>query len=458
MIAIASAWFSGRNASGTISCISRPSRYSGNCGPGTLVTIRLKSLVEKLRREAWASSVGGAKSCSPAITSAPSACFDSLSSPIPCCTTRRRSTGSSTYTGRGPRIAAIRLPSAPRSSSLRIDTGTSARSSVPWVRTPRSRSQRPSEPATTARTASFTVPPSAFLISLKSASRLCTQRTRRCGPIGTLSGTSGAGFRPAHTTSPIPSAASRTCSIVWPGRWSAPSARPSSVRPNRHVERHVGRRVQARPHHLADPLCGLTDLLDRVARALERTERTPGEAEGGTDQPLHAVKHELGVGGLGSRSPELLRLRLGRHGRQVEEDGCNVHAGNAVHERVVRLRDQREAAALQALHDPGLPERLRAVEPLGEDPPQELAQLVVAAGLGQSGVAHVIVEVETRVVHPERPTGVERRERQLLAVARHQPQACLEMGAELLARRWRPLKDRQRPHVHVRGLLLLVEE
>jgi hypothetical protein len=33
-----------------------------------------------------------------------------------------------------------------------------------------------------------------------------TQITRRCGPIGTLSGVSGAGFRPAQATSPIASA------------------------------------------------------------------------------------------------------------------------------------------------------------------------------------------------------------------------------------------------------------
>ena len=137
MIAIASEWFSGRNATGKISSISRPSTYSGNCGPGTLVTIRLNRRVEKFSRDACARIVGGAKFCAPAITSAPSACFDSLSPFIACVTKRRRCSGSAMYTGSGPRITTMRLPISPRSFSARTDTGTSARSSQPAVRRPR---------------------------------------------------------------------------------------------------------------------------------------------------------------------------------------------------------------------------------------------------------------------------------------------------------------------------------
>ena len=129
----------------------------------------------------------------------------------------------------------MRLPSAPRSSWPRIETGTSARSSRPSVRTPRSCSQLRSAPATTASTASLTVPPSAFLISLKSARRLWTQRTRRCGPISTLSGTSGAGFMPG-------------------------------------------------PDDLAEALGGLAHTLDRLARVLERAERAARQAEGRLDE------------------------------------------------------------------------------------------------------------------------------------------------------------------------------
>ena len=39
---------------------------------------------------------------------------------------------------------------------------------------------------------------------------------------------------------------------------------------------------------------------------------------------------------------------------------------------------------------PHLPERLRAVEALGEDPRREVPQLLLAAGLGQGGVADVV--------------------------------------------------------------------
>ena len=77
------------------------------------MTIRLKSRVEKLSREAWASSVGGAKSLKREITSAPIACFEVLTSPISARTVPKRSTGSSTWTGSGPRTAAIWLPSWP---------------------------------------------------------------------------------------------------------------------------------------------------------------------------------------------------------------------------------------------------------------------------------------------------------------------------------------------------------
>jgi len=94
MIATASAWCSGRNATGYAASISRPSTYSGNCGPGTLVTIRLNSRVEKFSRDACARIVGGAKFCAPAITSAPSACFDSFRPSIAPLTKRRRASGS----------------------------------------------------------------------------------------------------------------------------------------------------------------------------------------------------------------------------------------------------------------------------------------------------------------------------------------------------------------------------
>ena len=61
----------------------------------------------------------------------------------------------------------------------------------------------------------------------------------------------------------------------------------------------------------------------------------------------------------------------------------------------------------QPLDQPQLPERLRAVELLGEDPRGEVAQLLLGAGRRQRGLAHVVVEVEVGVVDPDRAALVE---------------------------------------------------
>ena len=67
-------------------------------------------------------------------------------------------------------MAATRLPSAPRSASLRTETGTIAFSSSPFVRTLSwSRRYLPSPRLTTDRTTSLRVPPSESLIALNSA-------------------------------------------------------------------------------------------------------------------------------------------------------------------------------------------------------------------------------------------------------------------------------------------------
>jgi hypothetical protein len=103
-----------------------------------------------------------------------------------------RWTGSVMPIGSGAHIAATRLPSAPRSTSARIEIGTIALSTVSSVVSPCIRRYRPSAPATTASTTSLTVPPRAFLTALNSESSARTQVNRRCGPIRTLSGLDGA--------------------------------------------------------------------------------------------------------------------------------------------------------------------------------------------------------------------------------------------------------------------------
>ncbi len=67
----------------------------------------------------------------------------------------------------------------------------------------------------------MTVPPKAFLTALKSPSSDTTVAKRRCGPISTFSGVDGAGFRPAQTISPMPSAATRASASARSGVRSA---------------------------------------------------------------------------------------------------------------------------------------------------------------------------------------------------------------------------------------------
>ena len=74
-------------------------------------------------------------------------------------------------------------------------------------------------------------------------------------------------------------------------------------------------------------------------------------------------------------------------------------------------------------------ERSRRCE---KTPRGEVPQLLLAAGGGQGGVADVVVEVEVGVVDPDRPALVEGDEPQLLAEARDQVQARVEVLAELV--------------------------
>ena len=231
------------------------------------------------------------------------------------------------------------------------------------------------------------------------------------------------------------------------------------VRADLGVERQLGRRVEQVPADLADALRHLERVRDRLARVLREACGATAEANRELGEPLHPARHQLGVGRLGVRLPGPHRRRQpDRHGVGVEQHGREVDARDAVDQRVVRLADQREAISLEPLHQPHLPERLRAVELLGEDAADQQLELVVVAGLGQRRVAHVVAHVQPRVVDPDRAAGLQRREGELLPVARHQVQARLDVIGELVVGRRRPLEDAHAADVHVRALVLLGEE
>src|SRR4051794_16479433 len=105
------------------------------------------------------------------------------------------------------------------------------------------------------------------------------------------------------------------------------------------------------------------------------------------------------------------------------------------------LADDRKALALEALHEPHLPERLGAVELLGKEASGERAQLVLGARGRERGMADVVIEVQVGVVDPDRTALAERDEADLLAEARHEVKARADVVAKLFVGGWRALED-----------------
>ena len=173
---------------------------------------------------------------------------------------------------------------------------------------PRDSSSSRKPPVIAASTTSLTVPPSAARICLMS-------RQRRAGPV------------------------------------------PAAVRADRAVERRLGGGRGASPRTSARPLAS-SRAAGRCPRTRARPQRRPQLLVAGCARCCASAS-----------STSSARARLGRRlpdvgdggdglGRRVEHDGQQVGARDAVDHAVVRLRDQRPAAVLEALDDPHLPERL----------------------------------------------------------------------------------------------------
>ena len=179
-------------------------------------------------------------------------------------------------------------------------------------------------------------------------------------------------------------------------------------------------------------LLGGAEPAQHLARAAQRGAHAADDLARAGGALAQSVAEQLEVGRLGPRRPlRRQRRRVGRLLLDVEEDGGDVDAGDAVDQRVVALADDREAVAVEALDQPQLPERLAAVELLGEDPRRQVAQLLLGARRRQRGLAHVVVEVEVGVVDPDRPALAEGDEAQLLAEAGDEVQARGDVVAEL---------------------------
>ena len=100
--------------------------------------------------------------------------------------------------------------------------------------------------------------------------------------------------------------------------------------------------------------------------------------------------------------------RLAWLGGDVEQDLAEAGAGDAVDDRVVHLGQRRDAAALDALDEPELPERSGAVELVGHQPADQLVELLAATRRGHTDPAQVEVDVELVVLDEPGPVQAER--------------------------------------------------
>ena len=121
--------------------------------------------------------------------------------------------------------------------------------------------------------------------------------------------------------------------------------REAAVRADLDVQRRVGRGVQAGPDDLAEALGRLARAGERGARARAARRRARSRAATPARRSPSA-RPPRARPPLGSRRglPRLVGVRrLGGHGREVEQHRREVDAGDAVDQRVVGLGDQREA-------------------------------------------------------------------------------------------------------------------
>jgi len=158
------------------------------------------------------------------------------------------------------------------------------------------------------------------------------------------------------------------------------------------------------------------------------------------------------------RSTSASASSLAAPGRGCEDRG-DVHSGYAVDQGVVGLADDGEAPAVEAIDQPDLPERLGAIQPLGEQPSGQPLQRRVVAGTGQRRVPDVIPRVVMGVVCPHRPALFQGDVGEPLAVARNQVHARVEMLDQLVRRRGLALEHHDRGDVHVgRPVVLEMQE
>ena len=115
--------------------------------------------------------------------------------------------------------------------------------------------------------------------------------------------------------------------------------------------------------------------------------------------------------------------------RRSEQQAQQVGAGDAIDHAVMRLADNREAAAGEPVDDPHLPERTAVVERLRQDATGHTVQRALVARPLEVHVADVRGQVEVGIVDP-RWRAVDRRWMDPLAVARDGTQLRTDVLAD----------------------------
>ena len=233
-----------------------------------------------------------------------------------------------------------------------------------------------------------------------------------------------------------------------------------AVRARRHVERGVGRVVERGPRDLADAGGDLARPLERLARARDGAERARGHLRHRAHRARQPARGQLGARRLGLRHPRLAAVAPcagpRARGRTAPSRG----------RRPRRRRRPRDGSSRRARsHQPSSPSTSHSSHSGFERSsrwektrPHILSSASSSPGARQRRVAHVVGEVEARVVDPQRPAGLERRRRELLPVARDEVQARLDVREERVERRRLALEQREAADVHVRVRLLLRQE
>ena len=116
--------------------------------------------------------------------------------------------------------------------------------------------------------------------------------------------------------------------------------------------------------------------------------------------------------------PEIGSVRL-----RVKQHLTDVDGLAPVHEDLVALGQDGDSPLCQSLDEVGFPQRPRPVEGARCDPRDQLAELVVVTGAWKSRSAHVVGELEVRIIDPDRRRQPARDPLQPLPVARDEGDA-----------------------------------